>query len=107
MHPRLELGIFCTESIRDSRYSTVTVKPEAKYLYTFSKFKRLIHSIQFDPIGSSPPPITSAVPTAAIRPSSRTKAIAFRRNLPEARSLSTFTEGRHALKVQSRDGEIP
>ncbi|GBP18844.1 hypothetical protein EVAR_93274_1 [Eumeta japonica] len=36
MHPRLELGIFCTESIRDSRCSTATVKPMAKYLYTFS-----------------------------------------------------------------------
>ncbi|GBP44907.1 hypothetical protein EVAR_24822_1 [Eumeta japonica] len=37
MHPRLELGIFCAESIRDSRCSTATVKPVAKYLYTFSK----------------------------------------------------------------------
>ncbi|GBP60172.1 hypothetical protein EVAR_41863_1 [Eumeta japonica] len=35
MHPRLEFGIFCTESIRDSRCSTATVKPVAKYLYTF------------------------------------------------------------------------
>ncbi|GBP15068.1 hypothetical protein EVAR_6709_1 [Eumeta japonica] len=26
MHTRLELGIFCTESIRDSRCSTATVK---------------------------------------------------------------------------------
>ncbi|GBP79935.1 hypothetical protein EVAR_75308_1 [Eumeta japonica] len=34
MHPWLELGIFCTESIRDSRCVTATVKPVAKYLYT-------------------------------------------------------------------------
>ncbi|GBP76273.1 hypothetical protein EVAR_54960_1 [Eumeta japonica] len=35
MHHRLELGIFCTKSIRDSRCSTTTVKAVAKYLYTF------------------------------------------------------------------------
>ncbi|GBP16542.1 hypothetical protein EVAR_19343_1 [Eumeta japonica] len=35
MHPRLELGIFCTENIRDSRCSTATVKPAAKYQYIY------------------------------------------------------------------------
>ncbi|GBP06032.1 Nuclear pore complex protein Nup93-1 [Eumeta japonica] len=35
MQPRLELGFFCTESIRDSRCSTATVKPAAKYLYIY------------------------------------------------------------------------
>ncbi|GBP46873.1 hypothetical protein EVAR_78576_1 [Eumeta japonica] len=38
MHPRLELGIFCTENIRDSRCSTATVRPAAKYLYIYSRF---------------------------------------------------------------------
>ncbi|GBP53365.1 hypothetical protein EVAR_41202_1 [Eumeta japonica] len=33
MHARLDLGIFCTESIRDSRCSTAIVKPAAKHLY--------------------------------------------------------------------------
>ncbi|GBP23332.1 hypothetical protein EVAR_76049_1 [Eumeta japonica] len=40
MHTRLALGIFCTESMRDSRCSTATVKPVAKYLYTFKFSKR-------------------------------------------------------------------
>ncbi|GBP67843.1 hypothetical protein EVAR_88895_1 [Eumeta japonica] len=40
MHPRLELGIFCTESIRDSRCSTATSKLVAKYLYAFSKCEK-------------------------------------------------------------------
>ncbi|GBP94986.1 hypothetical protein EVAR_66406_1 [Eumeta japonica] len=32
MQPRLELAIFCTESIRDSRCSMATVKAPEKYL---------------------------------------------------------------------------
>ncbi|GBP34763.1 hypothetical protein EVAR_21827_1 [Eumeta japonica] len=52
MHPRLEFGIFCTESIRDSCCFTATVKPVAKYLYTFSKydviaFPRLCRTARF------------------------------------------------------------
>ncbi|GBP10377.1 hypothetical protein EVAR_5688_1 [Eumeta japonica] len=39
MHPRLELWIFCTESIRESRCFTAIVKPVAKYLYSESSSK--------------------------------------------------------------------
>ncbi|GBP05356.1 Atrial natriuretic peptide receptor 2 [Eumeta japonica] len=56
MHPRLSFRIFCTESIRDSRCSTATVKPVAKCLYTFSKyligFKNLLRSIECKGIAS-------------------------------------------------------
>ncbi|GBP37723.1 hypothetical protein EVAR_23773_1 [Eumeta japonica] len=38
MHSRLELGIFCTESIRDSRCFTATVKPAEKYLYIYTLY---------------------------------------------------------------------